>query len=87
LPVRLLGLLVFVVPHVIGAPVAIGESSVPAELVRQFAALSILTTGMFWIALGAIGGFFYRRSGYAEAPLLKIIAARQSYFGAAAISN
>jgi cobalt transporter subunit CbtA len=67
LPVRLLGLLVFVVPHVIGAPVAIGESSVPAELVRQFAALSILTTGIFWIALGAIGGFFYRRSGYAEA--------------------
>ena len=67
LPVRLLGLLVFVVPHVIGAPVAIGESSAPAELVRQFAALSILTTGIFWIALGAIGGFFYRRSGYAEA--------------------
>jgi cobalt transporter subunit CbtA len=67
LPVRLLGLLVFVVPHVIGAPVAIGESSVPAELVHEFAVLSIVTTGMFWIALGAIGGLFYQRSGYGEA--------------------
>jgi cobalt transporter subunit CbtA len=66
LPVRLLGLLVFAVPHVIGAPVAMGESSVPAELVHRFAVLSILTTGIFWIALGSIGGLFYRRSGYAE---------------------
>ena len=61
-PIRLMGLLVFVIPHVIGAPVAIGQSSVPAQLVHQFALLSILTTGMFWIALGSIGGLFYRRS-------------------------
>ena len=67
LPVRLFGLLVFLVPHVIGAPVAKGDSSVPLELVRRFAVLSILTTGMFWIVLGLIGGLFYRRSGYAQA--------------------
>jgi cobalt transporter subunit CbtA len=67
LPIRLMGLLVFAVPHVIGAPVAVGESSVPAELIRQFALMSILTSGMFWIALGSIGGLFYRRSGYADA--------------------
>jgi cobalt transporter subunit CbtA len=66
LPIRLMGLLVFVAPHVIGAPVAIGENSVPRELIHRFAVLSILTTGMFWIALGSIGGLFYRRSGYVE---------------------
>jgi cobalt transporter subunit CbtA len=66
LPIRLMGLLVFVIPHAIGAPVAMGESPVPPELVHQFAVLSILTTGMFWVALGLIGGMFYRRSGYAE---------------------
>jgi len=56
---------VFVVPHAIGAPVAVGESSVPPELIHRFAVWSILTTGVFWIALGSIGGLFYRR--YAEA--------------------
>lgn len=66
LPVRLMGLLVFAAPHVIGAPVATGENSVPRELIHRFAILSILTTGVFWIALGSIGGLFYRRSGYAE---------------------
>jgi cobalt transporter subunit CbtA len=66
LPVRLMGLLVFAAPHVIGAPVAMGENSVPPELIHRFAVLSILTTGVFWIALGSIGGLFYRRSGYAE---------------------
>jgi cobalt transporter subunit CbtA len=68
LPVRLIGLLVFMLPHAIGAPVAVGESSVPAELVHRFALLSILTTGVFWIALGSIGGLLYRRSGYGEPP-------------------
>jgi cobalt transporter subunit CbtA len=66
-PIRLMGLLVAFLPHAIGAPVAIGESSVPAELIRQFALLSILTTGIFWITLGSVGGLLYRRSAYAEA--------------------
>jgi cobalt transporter subunit CbtA len=60
LPIRLMGILAFVVPHVIGAPVAMGASSVPPELVHRFAVLSILTTGIFWIALGSIGGLFYK---------------------------
>jgi len=66
LPIRLMGILVFLVPHAIGAPVATGASSVPLDLVHRFAVLSILTTGMFWIALGSIGGLLYRRSGFAD---------------------
>jgi predicted cobalt transporter CbtA len=53
-----MGFLVLVVPHAIGAPVAIGERPVPSELIHRFEVLSILTTGTFWIALGSIGGYF-----------------------------
>jgi cobalt transporter subunit CbtA len=66
-PIRLSGLLGLILPHVIGAPVATGGSSVPQQLVHQFALLSILTTGMFWIVLGSIGGLVYQRSGYSDA--------------------
>ena len=66
--IRLIGLVGLILPHAIGAPVATGETSVPATLIHQFALVSILTTGMFWIALGSVGGLLYRRSGYGDAP-------------------
>jgi cobalt transporter subunit CbtA len=50
-------------PHLVGAPVASGQNSVPAELVRQFAITSLATSGVFWLLLGTIGGFIYDRSG------------------------
>jgi predicted cobalt transporter CbtA len=62
-PVRLIGLLLVILPYAIGAPVAKGESAVPASLIHQFATASILTTGMFWIALGSIGGLLSERFG------------------------
>jgi cobalt transporter subunit CbtA len=64
--VRAAGLFALVLPHVLGAPASSGESSVPAQLIHSFALASILTTGMFWIVLGSIGGLLYRRSGYAD---------------------
>ncbi|MGA3190561.1 MAG: CbtA family protein [Bryobacteraceae bacterium] len=66
-PVRLIGLLLVILPYAIGAPVAKGESAVPASLIHQFATASILTTGMFWIALGSIGGLLSERFGYRDA--------------------
>ena len=60
------GLLGLILAHVIGAPVATGESLVPTQLVHRFALVSILTTGISWIALGSIGGLLYRRSKYTE---------------------
>jgi cobalt transporter subunit CbtA len=61
LPVRLIGVLLLIVPHIVGPPVAQGESAVPMALARQFALLSILTTGLFWVVLGTIGGLIYAR--------------------------
>lgn len=76
--IRAIGLAGLILPHAIGAPVATGAGSVPTQLVHQFAVASILTTAMFWIALGSIGGLLYRRSGYVETaqPSLRSLAGR-----------
>ena len=58
---RLFGVIALILPHIIGAPVAMGQNVVPAELMHQFAATSILTGALFWITLGLIGGFFFQR--------------------------
>jgi cobalt transporter subunit CbtA len=57
---RVSGLVLLALPHVIGAPRAGGHSDVPAWLVHQFAFASLTTTGVFWLVLGAIGGLLYR---------------------------
>jgi predicted cobalt transporter CbtA len=62
----LAGVLVAILPDAVGAPVATGLNSIPASLIHQFALASMLSTGIFWIALGSIGGFFYQRFGYAD---------------------
>ena len=58
---RVLGIVGLVIPHLIGAPVATGATVVPAALIHSFALASILTTGVFWISLGLIGGSIYGR--------------------------
>jgi cobalt transporter subunit CbtA len=65
LPVRLSGVLPLILPHAVGAPVAQGNNAVPVTLIHQFAVLSILTTGLFWLVLGGVGGLVYARSGCA----------------------
>ncbi len=64
--IRLIGVLGIILPHAIGAPVAEGRSLVPAQLIHQFAILSIVTTGMFWLVLGSTGGLLYKRFAYDE---------------------
>jgi cobalt transporter subunit CbtA len=49
-------------PHLIGAPAATGESSVPAELVRWFTIASVATSGLFWLLVGTLGGLIYSRN-------------------------
>jgi cobalt transporter subunit CbtA len=66
LMIRLTGLVILILPHAIGAPAATGDSTIPGELIHRFTALSILTTGIFWIALGSVGGLLYQRSGFAD---------------------
>jgi len=54
--------LLLVVPHAIGAPHQVMEpGNVPAELAAQFAVASLVVTGLFWMVLGGLGGYFYHR--------------------------
>jgi cobalt transporter subunit CbtA len=59
---RMAGVLCIAIPHVIGAPVALGENTVPAELMRNFTIASLATTAIFWPLLGAIGGILSSRT-------------------------
>ncbi|MFA7894132.1 CbtA family protein [Pseudomonas putida] len=56
------GVIVLVVPHVIGAPQPeVHESLAPAALEAQFQLASWLTNAAFWLALGLISAGLYRR--------------------------
>ena len=59
---RACGALCLLLPHLIGAPVATGQSDVPAELVRRFTIASVATIGIFWLLVGTLGGLIYSRS-------------------------
>ena len=59
---RIAGTLAIAMPHFIGAPAGTGESPVPAELMRSFAVASLATLAIFWMTLGAIGGFLSSRN-------------------------
>ena len=58
---KALGVLALVAPHVIGAPtVDIHGGPVPAQLVNEFIAASLIATGAFWLVLGAMSGHLAR---------------------------
>ena len=61
-PLRIGGVVCLSLPHLIGAPIATGHNAVPVQLIRQFTIASLVTTGMFWLLLGTIGGFIYSRN-------------------------
>lgn len=55
------GVIVLIVPHVIGAPQPeVHESLAPAALEAQFQLASWLTNAAFWLALGLISAGLYR---------------------------
>jgi cobalt transporter subunit CbtA len=59
---KVLGLVVAVIPHVVGAPrpESVGGGVAP-ELASQFAASSIVVNAMFWVLLGWLSAVFYGR--------------------------
>jgi cobalt transporter subunit CbtA len=62
LPLALLGVALLVAPHVIGAPQPEShESPVPAALHHSFVVAVTVTNLVFWVALGALAGFFRQR--------------------------
>ncbi|WP_175650115.1 CbtA family protein [Pseudomonas sp. Marseille-P9899] len=59
---KAMGLVLLVLPHVIGAPQPeVHESLAPEALESQFIVASLLTNAAFWVALGLISAWLYRR--------------------------
>jgi cobalt transporter subunit CbtA len=59
---RICGVVCLLLPHLVGAPVATGDSSVPNQLIRRFTIASVATSCIFWLLAGALGGFLYSRN-------------------------
>jgi cobalt transporter subunit CbtA len=59
---RVTGAVLILVPHLIGAPAAPHDGAgVPAELAAEFATASLATAAAFWLLLGSVSGWLYRR--------------------------
>lgn len=62
-PLRIGGLLLLAIPHLIGAPQPeVHESLAPAALSQQFILASLLTNALFWAALGLAAAWFFSRA-------------------------
>ena len=60
---KALGVAILVVPHLIGAPQPeTHESLAPEALESQFVMASLLTNAVFWIAMGLISTWLFRRN-------------------------
>lgn len=58
------GVLLVLIPHLIGAPTHHPEGGpLPAVLAAEFAVASLVTVQLFWIVLGGFTGYFYGRFG------------------------
>ena len=61
---RALGIVVVLIPHIIGAPGGMGSGEFPvAHLETAFAAASLLTMLVFWFALGVLSSLLWRVTG------------------------
>ena len=61
---KLLGAVLLVLPHLIGAPQpAVHGSAAPAELAQAFIYASALANVVFWLTLGGLLAYFYKRFG------------------------
>ena len=59
---RLVGLVILALPHLVGAPQPeVHESLAPEALEHQFILASLLTNALFWSALGLAAAWFYGR--------------------------
>lgn len=59
---RVLGAILIVAPHVVGAPhpAELGGST-PPELAAMFVIASLVTTAVLWIVLGGVSGYLHQR--------------------------
>jgi cobalt transporter subunit CbtA len=60
--IGILGVILLAAPHLIGAPQPkIHSSAAPAELASSFVYAAAVTNFVFWLALGGLQGFFYKK--------------------------
>ena len=60
--IRIIGAVLLVLPHVIGAPQpAAPAAAAPAELAKAFIIATVLANAVFWLSLGGLHGFFYKK--------------------------
>jgi cobalt transporter subunit CbtA len=60
---KVLGVAILLVPHLIGAPQPdVHASLAPEALADQFKIASLLTNALFWVALGLISTWLFRRN-------------------------
>ncbi|MCY1419979.1 cobalt transporter subunit CbtA (proposed) [compost metagenome] len=63
---KVLGAAILIAPHIIGAPQPeVHESLAPEALESQFKIASLLTNALFWMALGLISAWLFRRPNQA----------------------
>jgi len=63
---KVIGVVLLAVPHVIGAPQPdVHQSLAPEALETQFKIASWVTNAAFWLALGLLSAWLYRRSSHA----------------------
>jgi len=59
---KLAAIALLIVPHLVGAPQPLVHTSVaPEHLQRSFVYATALANGVFWLALGALIGYFHKR--------------------------
>lgn len=60
--IKLLGAVMLALPHVIGAPhPEVAHSAAPEDLVQMFIFATAIANAVFWLALGGLMGFFYKK--------------------------
>jgi predicted cobalt transporter CbtA len=58
---RSAGIVLIVLPHLVGAPRAGAYGSVPGEMGAAFAAASLGASAVFWLVLGSVSGWAQQR--------------------------
>jgi len=60
-PLRIGGLLIIALPHLIGAPRPMDRDALPPELAFNFAVLAVASNLIFWLLLGSLCGWLWTR--------------------------
>jgi len=58
---RMLGFMLLIIPHIIGAPEHAAETNVPLDLLEAFLLASLFANAMFWLAMGGFYGYFHSK--------------------------